>query len=296
MGGLVGQSRGKAGLRAWSCAMASLFLVAGCADDGTPKGAASSGAPGRSATPSGTPPSTGGSGTSGTGASTPAAPPGAATAIPMPPLDESKQPRTAAEARDLLGRIIIGEQDLGPQVVRSTPFESDPGRWPLLDEACVWQTEGLPDDVLATSTRHFHIPAKDGRGRVRISATVTIHHNREESGWETARAMEEVLRCPDQKLREGEELKNLWGGALYLGEQLNAWTEDAFSESGDYVNAQEGGPYPYTWSQAQFGPVTMAISAKAGKGFRNEDLTLFVAQGTSVMMIQAKQQLGKAAG
>ncbi|MGW7332964.1 hypothetical protein ACWGIU_31085 [Streptomyces sp. NPDC054840] len=277
--------------------MASLFLIAGCAAEGTPKGAASSGAPGTSATGSsgtgGT--ATGGSGTGGTGASAPAARPSASAVIPMPPLDESKQPRTAAEARDLLGRIIIAEQDLGPEVVRSAPFESDPGRWPVLDEGCVWQTEGLPDDVLATSTRHFHIPAKGGRGRVRINATVTVHHNREESGWETARAMEEVLRCPDQKLREGEELKSLWGGALYLGE-MNDWTEDAFSESGDYVSAQDGGPHPYTWSQAQFGPVTMAISAKAAEGVTNDDLTAFVAQGTSVMMIQAKQELGKAAG
>ncbi|WP_146228480.1 hypothetical protein [Streptomyces sp. CG 926] len=295
MGGLVGQSRGKAGLRTWGCAVAGLLLVAGCADDGTPKAATSSGASGTSAAPSGTS-DTGGPSPGGTGASAPAARPGASTVIAMPPLDESKQPRTAAEARGLLGRVIIGEQDLGPQVVRSTPFESDPGRWPVLDEACVWQTEGLPDDVLATSTRHFHIPAEDGRGRVRISATVTVHHNREESGWETARAMEEVLRCPEQKLREGEDLKKLWGGALYLGEQLNAWTEDAFSESGDYVSAQDGGPYPYVWSQAQFGPVTMAISAKAAKGVTNDDLTAFVAQGTSVMMIQAKQELGKAAG
>ncbi|WP_314247198.1 hypothetical protein [Streptomyces sp. DSM 40907] len=298
MGGLVGQSRGKAVLRACGCAVAGLFLIAGCTADGTPKGGGASGTPGTSATPSGTgDPGTGGAGPGSTGASgTPAARPSSSASIPMPPVDESKQPKTAAEARGLLGRIIIAEQDLGPEVLRNTPFESDPGRWPVLDEGCVWQTEGLPDDVLATSTRHFHIPAKDGRGRVRINATVTVHHTREESGWETARAMEEVLRCPDQKLREGEDLKSLWGGALYLGEQMNAWTEDAFTESGKYVSARDGGPYDYTWSQAQFGPVTVAISVKGAEGVTIDDLNAYVARGTSQMMIQAKQELGKAAG
>ncbi|MET9693691.1 hypothetical protein ABZY81_35565 [Streptomyces sp. NPDC006514] len=292
MGGLVGESKGKAVLRACGCAVAGLFLIAGCTVDGTSKGAAASGSPGTSATPSGT----GASGTRGTGASAPAAGPSSSARVAMPPVDESKQPKTAAEARDLLGRIIVAEQDLGPEVARSTPFESGPGRWPVLDESCVWQTEGLPDDVLATSTRHFHIPAGDGRGRVRINATVTVHRNREESGWETARAMEEVLRCPEQKLREGEDLKSLWGGAFYLGEQMNEWTEDAFTETGDYVSEQDGGPYPYTWSQAQFGPVTVAIAAKGARGVTNDDLTVYVANGTGQMMIQAKQELGKAAG
>ncbi|KOU21577.1 hypothetical protein ADK51_22605 [Streptomyces sp. WM6368] len=214
----------------------------------------------------------------------------------VPELDESKQPKTVAEARDLLGRIIVAEQAIGPDVVRSTPFESDPGHWPVLDEGCVWQIAGLPPDVLATSTRSFHIPAKDGRGRVRINATVTVHHNREESGWETARAMEEVLRCPGQKLREGEELKNLWGGAFYQGEQMNGWTEDAFTETGEYVSARDGGPHLYTWSQAQFGPVTVAISAKGATGITREAMNALVVQGTSRMMVQAKQELGKAAG
>ncbi|MFJ6482383.1 MULTISPECIES: hypothetical protein [unclassified Streptomyces] len=287
----MGESRGKAVLRACGCAVAGLFLIAGCTADSTSKGGAASGTPGTSAAPSDTP-----SGTGSPGASTPAARPSSSARIPMPPVDESKQPKTAAEARDLLARIIIAEQDLGPEVVRSAPFESGPGRWPVLDEACVWQTEGLPDDVLATSTRHFHVPAKDGRGRVRVNATVTVHHNREESGWETARAMEEVLRCPEQKLREGEDLKDLWGGAFYLGEQMNEWTEDAFTETGKYVSEQDGGPYPYTWSQAQYGPVTVAIAAKGAQGVADGDLTAYVAKGTGQMMYLAKQELGKAAG
>ncbi|MFE9929252.1 hypothetical protein [Streptomyces sp. NPDC005533] len=284
MGGPATRRRSSA-LRAYGCAAAGLFLLVGCTADGSAKGGAAATTDAAARTPAASP-----------GASTPGAGPADSTANPLvPPLDESKQPKTVAEARALLGRIVITEAAFGPEVVRSTPFESDPRRWPVLDEDCVWQTAGLPDDVLATSTRSFHIPAGNGRGRLRLNATVTVHHDRRESAWETARAMEEVLRCPGQKLREGEELKNLWGGSFYLGEQANGWTEDAFSETGEYVSAQDGGPHRYTWSQAQFGPVTVAIAAKGAAGFTQEDMNGLAAQATSRMLLQAKQELGKEA-
>ncbi|UUU43707.1 hypothetical protein [Streptomyces sp. NBC_00162] len=280
------------GLRARGCVVAGLFVLAGCSGGGGGGGAdAAKGAASR--TPSASPASSASSGTGSTG--TPTAP-GASGAPLVPELDESRQPKTAAEARALLGRIVIGQAAFGPEVERATPFESDPRRWPVLDQDCVWQTEGLPPDVLATSTRYFQIPAKDGHGRVLINATVTVHHDRQESGWETARAMEEVLRCPDQKLRDGEDLKGLWGGALHLGEQMNGWTEDAFTESGKYVSAaQGGGPQPYIWSQGQFGPVTLAVAGKGAEGFADAALNALVVQGTSRLMVNTKQELAKAA-
>ncbi|MFD9517545.1 hypothetical protein [Streptomyces sp. NPDC059979] len=281
-------------LRAYGCAVAGLFFIVGCTADGPAKGGAAKDGPAKGGTATATPPAP--SGTGSPGAGTPAAPPPTSGEPLVPEVDEAKQPKTVAEARTLLGRVVIAEEAFGPEVVRSTPFESDPVRWPVLGADCVWQTSGLPADVLATSTRYFHVPAKDGRGRVQINATVTVHRNREESGWETARAMEEVLRCPNQKLREGEELKDLWSGSLYLGEQMNGWTEDAFSESGKYVSAEHGGPHPYTWSQGQFGPVTMAVSGKGAAGVTEEAVTALVVQGTSRMMLQAKKALGKAAG
>ncbi|MFJ8014292.1 hypothetical protein [Streptomyces sp. NPDC096339] len=278
--------RGGSALRACGCAAAGLLVLAGCSTGGGGKRAAGEHTPAATAgTASGSP-----SGT--TTSAKPTAPP----APLVPELDESKQPRTAAEARALLGRIVVGQEAFGPEMTRRTPFESDPRRWPVLDEACVWQTSPLPDDVLATSTRYFQLPAREGRGRVRINVTVTVHRDRRDSGWETAHAMEEVLRCPDQRLREGEELKGLWGASLYEGEQLNGWTEDAFTESGEYVSAEDGGPHPYLWSQGQFGPVTIAVAGKGAAGFTVEELSGLVVQGTSRMMLQARQQLGKAAG
>lgn len=165
------------------------MVMAGCTAGGTAEGEATSRAPAASAASSASPAPP---------ATTAAPSPGASAVSLVPELDESKQPKTAAEARALLDRIVIVEDAFGPDVVRRTPFESRPGRWPVLDEKCVWQTSDLPQDVLATNTRYFEVPAGNGHGRVQINATVTVHHNRAESGWETARAMEEVVRCPDQ--------------------------------------------------------------------------------------------------
>ncbi|MFE1809385.1 hypothetical protein [Streptomyces sp. NPDC059533] len=282
---------GGSALRACGCAAAGLLVLTGCSAGGGAKSGADERTPTATATTA-----TAGAASGSPGASAAPAPTKPAAAPLVPEVDESKQPRTAAEARALLGRIVVDREAFGPEMVRRTPFESDPSHWPVLDEACVWQTSGLPEDVLATSTRYFQLPAQEGRGRVRINVTVTVHRNRQDSGWETAHAMEEVLRCPDQKLREGEELKGLWGASLYQGEQLNGWTEDAFTESGRYVSEEDGGPHPYLWSQGQFGPVTIAVAGKAAEGFTQEALSALVVQGTARMMLQAKQQLGKAAG
>ncbi|MEV6957441.1 hypothetical protein [Streptomyces sp. NPDC051183] len=264
-------------------------MLAACSDGGEAEGRPS---------PTQASPATSASG-SGSGSGRPSASPSAtagATAPLVPALDEAKQPKNAAEARASLGRIIADQDVFGPDVTRRVPFESDSRLWPVLGQDCAWQTSGLPADVLATSTRHFQIAPKEGQGRLKLDVTVTVHRNREESGWETARAMEEVLRCPDQRLRANEEVKGLWGGALYLGEQMNGWTEDSFNEVGKYVGEEGGGPYHYIWNQAQFGPVTVAVTGKGAAGFTTETINSLVVQGTSRMMLNAKQEFGKAAG
>ncbi|MFD0266436.1 hypothetical protein ACFVGY_07555 [Streptomyces sp. NPDC127106] len=286
MGRSGGRGHGHRGaLRAGCCLAAGLLVLAGCTSGGAPRGSAGGSArPSPTDTPSS--PSTAGTGTTGAGGS---------PAPLVPELDEQQQPRDRAEARALLDRIVIDRDVFGPDVRRSTPFESDPGSWPVLGQDCVWRTAGLPPDVLATSTRQFHIPAADGHGRVRIHATVTVHRTREESGWETAHAMEEVLRCPNQVLRAGEQLTGLWGASLYLGEQLNGWSEDAFSESGQWVGNDSGGPQPYRWSQGQFGPVTVAVAGRGATGFTEEALVALIVQGTGRMMYRAGEALGKVA-
>ncbi|MET7532638.1 hypothetical protein [Streptomyces goshikiensis] len=281
MGG-PGRYADRFALRVGGCVAAGLLVLAGCSAGG---GDARDGA---GASPSASP-------SAGSGAA--AAPvPGTtgASGVPLvPELDEAKQPKDAAGARALLERISVEPEAFGPGVVRSSPFESAPGRWPVLDQGCVWQTSGLPEDVLATVTRRFHLPAEGGRGRVKLTSTVTVHRDRAESGWETAHAMEEVLRCPHQVLSDGEEINNLLGASFYLGEQLNGWTEDAFNEFGEYLSEADGGPYRYVWYQAQFGPVTVAVAGKGAAGFTKQEIDALAVQGTSRLMLQAKLALAK---
>jgi hypothetical protein len=71
--------------------------------------------------------------------------------------------------------VIAGPELFGRQVVRTTPYESDPSRWAVLDDGCAWQLAELPAGVLATLTRHFEVPTEDAKGPVRLSATVTVH-------------------------------------------------------------------------------------------------------------------------
>ncbi|MFE3993099.1 hypothetical protein ACFXPW_15660 [Streptomyces goshikiensis] len=267
-------------LRVGGCVVAGLLVLAGCSAGG--------GGPASSVSPSPSP--SAGSGA----ASAPVPGTTGASGVPLvPELDEAKQPRDAAGARALLERITAPPDAFGPGVVRSSPFESAPGRWPVLDQGCVWQTSGLPEDVLATVTRHFHLPAEGGRGRVLLTTTVTVHRDRAESGWETAHAMEEVLRCPHQVLRDDEEINNLLGASFYLGEQLNGWTEDAFNEFGEYLSEADGGPYRYVWYQAQFGPVTVAVAGKGAAGFTKQEIDALAVQGTSRLLLQAKLALAK---
>jgi hypothetical protein len=263
--------------------LAALAALAGCTS-----------APERSApSPSGSgPASPAPSAVPGAGQSPPA--PGSTGLIPLPVVDEAKVPRDPAAARALLAKVIATAQMIGPDVVPSTPYESAPGTMPYLDRDCVWQTGAPPADVLATGSRYFHIPAAGGKGAVQISATVTVHRTRAESAWEIARSMEEVMRCPDQQLRADQQVKDLFGTTLQGGEYTNRTTEDTFTEYGNFHGTREGGPHPYTWTQAQYGPVTVAIALKGSSGIVRDDLQQPGAYGLTWMMQRARNEIGRA--
>lgn len=48
---------------------------------------------------------------------------------------------------------------------RREPHESDPAQWAVLGQDCQWRREALPDTVLASLTRAFELPERDGKGR-----------------------------------------------------------------------------------------------------------------------------------
>ncbi|MFI8100606.1 hypothetical protein [Streptomyces sp. NPDC086023] len=210
-----------------------------------------------------------------------------------PPLDAARVPRTAAQARALAGRIVADPGLFGREVRRDSPYESDPAAWPVLDGSCVWRIRPVPPDVLASVTRYYRVPAGPGRSGTRLTATVTVHRTPRDSSWEIARAMEEVMRCPAQELRDGERLDSLFTSALHLSEQNNDWAQEAFSETGDFHD-RTGGPYPYIWAEGKYGPVTVAVSVRGAQGVTRAALVGLVAEGQTWMMRRAQQAIGRA--
>ncbi|MFW6691011.1 hypothetical protein [Streptomyces sp. MAR4 CNX-425] len=216
---------------------------------------------------------------------------GGAAPAKTPTPDPERIPRTAAQAERLIGDIIAGPRHFGPEAVRATPYESDPARWTVLGESCAWRTEDLPDDVLATRTRYLEVPAADGKGAIELSATVTVHRTTLDAAWEQARMLEEAVGCPEQTLRPGERLTGLRSIALARGEGANDSSDDSLSESGECVSDSRGGPYPYSWDQATFGPVVVGVSACGGEKRGAEEVRQLTVEPLVRMLLGAEEAI-----
>jgi hypothetical protein len=180
--------------------------------------------------------------------------------------DPAKAPRDRAAARALIDDVIADPAMFGADAVAATPYESDSGRRPVLGADCVWRQEPLPDDVLATLSRHFEVPPADGKDTARLLAVVTVHRTAEQADWENAGMLEEMLRCPEQQLGAGERLTDLISSASYFGDSGNLYADDVLRESGDYRGAGAAAA-PYAWTQMRLGQVTVSVSVRAGRGY-----------------------------
>ncbi|MFC8828845.1 hypothetical protein ACFT9I_26250 [Streptomyces sp. NPDC057137] len=181
-------------------------------------------------------------------------------------------PKTQAQAAALVRDVLPDPSAFGPGAVRRTPYESDPRRWPVLGDDCVWQQRALPKDVLATLTRSYEIPASDGKAALRLSAVVTAHRTAEQADWENAEVLEEMMRCPSQQLRSDELITSLRDIPVSLGEFGNEFAEDSLTELGSYTSAEAGGSHPYIWEQTRIGQFTLAVSAKGARGWSQAEL------------------------
>ncbi|WDG33417.1 hypothetical protein N7925_06200 [Streptomyces sp. CA-278952] len=207
-------------------------------------------------------------------------------ASPVP--DPARLPKTRAQARDLIGRVIAGPDSFGPGVVKRSPYESDPATWPVLGEDCVWQQQKPAYSVLATLTRSFELPAEAGKGPVRLGAVVTVHRTREDAAWEMAESIEESMRCPTQELREGETIGSMVAAGLLGGESTQNSSEDFLNEMGEYRSSELGGPHHYSWQQAQSLQFTVAVTGKGAKGRTEDEIDTLVdeAQGTMLSRLE----------
>lgn len=207
--------------------------------------------------------------------------------------DPARLPKTRAEARDFIDRVIAGPDSFGPGVVKRSPYESDPATWPVLGEDCVWQQRKPAPGVLATLTRSFEVPAERGKGPVRLGAVVTVHRTREDAAWEMAESIEESMRCPTQQLREGEQIGSMISGALFGGEATQATSEDSLTELGEYRSSELGGPHHYFWQQAQTLQFTVAVTGKGAKGRTEREIDDLVVHAQGMMLARLESAVEK---
>ncbi|MEV8007525.1 hypothetical protein AB0P10_33360 [Streptomyces parvus] len=207
--------------------------------------------------------------------------------------DPARLPRTRAEARDFIDRVIAGPDSFGPGVVKRSPYESDPATWPVLGEDCVWQQRKPAPSVLATLTRSFEVPAEAGKGPVRLAAVVTVHRTRQDATWEMAESIEESMRCPTQQLREGEQIGSMVAGALLGGEATQNSSEDSLTELGEYRSSELGGPHRYFWQQAQTLQFTVAVTGKGAKGRTEREIDELVVQAQGAMLARLESTVEK---
>ncbi|MFD6288950.1 hypothetical protein [Streptomyces sp. NPDC060205] len=257
----------------------SLLLggLGGCSGTG---GDGSAG-PTRSGSPPGTAPTTG---------STGAAPSASATTLGFTP-DPGRAPKTRAEGLRLARTVAATPADWGPGFVRRSPYESDPGSWPVLDSDCVWEREPLPPTVLASLTRTSELPAEGAKGPIRVTAVVTVHRTVGAADWEMAGTLEEALRCPDQQLRQGERITGLLSQGAAYGLLANFTSEDSLTEGGEYYSDTLGGPHYYYWVQSRLGQVTVAVVGRGAKGRSDDDVDSALRQGAGQMLSRVETEL-----
>lgn len=255
--------------RLWRACCAVLvggLAVTGCTDGGKPEG--------KGGTTTAAPPTR-------TPTTAPAPTP---TGLDFTP-DPERAPKTEAEARRLALAVAAGPDAWGPGYVKRTPYLSDPDYWPVLGANCSWETGSRPADVLASVTAYSEIPATGGKGVLRVAATVTVHRTESDADWEMASTLEEVLRCPDQRLRDGERITGLMSLGNPFGVGGNATAHDALREGGSYLNDAVKGKQFYSWYQSRIGQVTVATVVKGAPGYT--ELSDGAAIGTSQAQVQA---------
>lgn len=205
--------------------------------------------------------------------------------------DPQRAPKTPADGLRIARAVAAGPELFGPGHVRGTPYESDPARWAVLDEDCIWQRAPLPSGVLASLTHYIELPAEGAKGPIRFAATVTVHRDVSGADWELASTLEEALRCPDQQLSQSEKLTGLISQSTVFGAGNNGYAEDTVIEIGKYHSDALGGPYFYYWDQARIGQVTTAVVGKAAKGRSEQEVHAGMHQAIGVMLNRVEEEL-----
>ncbi|MFE9682056.1 hypothetical protein [Streptomyces sp. NPDC006285] len=279
-----------------AAAVLAVAALTACSEDGSASEETGKGGKGSASTgteesvnggdPSGSSsPETGASGEASTGSS--ADPEQGNDAYDFTP-DPKKIPKNAAQARKLTRNASLEPADWTPGMVKHDPYETA-DTWPVLADSCVWSRGALPRHVLDSYTRRIDVPAKDGKGRVQGSVTVTVHRTVKDADGEMKDTVQESFRCPGQDLGGGQRLDGLMSMHLDQKDITNA--DATLFEAGKYTGAGSGGKQEYVWTKSRIGPVTTAVSVKGAKGYETSDLIRLAAEAGAKVLYRVETEL-----
>ena len=202
-------------------------------------------------------------------------------------LAQDRAPRTRAEAVEFVRELTVRPDYFGTGYRKRDPFESDPAEWAVLGEDCLWRREALPGTVLASLTRGYELPAKDGKGPVYVSLTVTVHQDVVAARRDMAGSLEEALRCPEQQLNATDRVSRLYSRVDAFADGRTVISDDDLTESGNWA-ADGAKAHPFDWYKFRMGPVTVAATARHGSGRTEaEDSTVTTDMGKGMTFVAA---------
>ncbi|MEU6306710.1 hypothetical protein [Streptomyces chartreusis] len=244
-------------------------LLAGC----SAQGAADGGSTRRTASPHATAPPSGGS-----------------TATPVFIPDASLVPRTAKDGQRLVESVVFAPGDWGRDFVAQDPAVSRPGTLAVLDDGCHWEREKAPRGVLASLSRYSLLPADGSKGAVKVTAAATAHSSAVGADEQLSTALEEVLRCPEQRPRADARITGLNSLGTPVGAREQEYADDSVLEAGQYVD-KDGAAQPYRWMVARLGTVVVAVSVTGAKGHTEQELQQLGADALGQMLVRVQQRL-----
>ncbi|WP_329409291.1 hypothetical protein OG802_10225 [Streptomyces sp. NBC_00704] len=199
-------------------------------------------------------------------------------------------PRTRPRADALAQAVVLRPEGWGPGFRAQRPAASAPGTVAVLDARCSWQRRPLPGSVLASSSRYGELPGTDGRGTLKVTASVTVHATVGAADEQLATTLEDALRCREQQVRTDERISQLASVATPYGQNGNTYADDSVLEIGSYLTGNV--PQPYRWNVARLGPVTVAVAVMGATGYREDELTRYASYALTTMLGRIESELG----
>lgn len=204
--------------------------------------------------------------------------------------DPSLVPRTARAGQSLAAAVVFTPGDWGRGFTAQSPARSTEGTWAVLDDSCGWQREKLPAGVLASLSRYSVQQGTGGAGTVKVTAAATVHTTVVGADEQLSTTLEEVLRCPDQRPRDGERITGLQSAGTPFGARGQNYADDSVLEIGQYVQ-DDVAAQPYRWMVARLNTVVVAVSVTGTKDHTQDELNQLGGTALARMLERVQQRL-----